>query len=101
MIGILICLIILAVVGLPWWYRFCESKENMMQMHLEHERYIAELEMCYGSEQSFLEIEDDEEHLASISPPTIGLPSLTDEEKVEAERVVAEDVDYARHGRGE
>ncbi len=68
MVGVLICLIILAVVALPWWYRFCESKENMTQMQLEHERYIVELELCYGSEQSFLEIEDDEAHLASISP---------------------------------
>ena len=68
MVGTLICLIILAIVALPWWYRFCESKENMTQMHLEHERYIAELEMCYGSEQSFLDIKDDPKHLESITP---------------------------------
>ena len=68
MLGILICLIILAVVGLPWWINHCDAKVRLAELKLEHERYIAELELCYGSEQSFLEIEDDEEHLASITP---------------------------------
>ncbi len=68
MIGTLICLIILAIVALPWWYRLCESKEAMFEMQLDHDRHIAELEMCYGSEQHFLEIVDDEEHIASITP---------------------------------
>ncbi len=68
MIGTLICLIILAIVALPWWHRLHDSKERMLQMQLDHDRHIAELEMCYGSEQHFLEIEDDEEHLASITP---------------------------------
>ena len=68
MIGTLICLIILVIVALPWWYRYCESQENMLEMRLSHDRHIAEIKMCYGSEQHFLEIKDDEEHLASITP---------------------------------
>ena len=68
MIGILICLIILAIVGLPWWINYCDSKVRLVELKLEHERYIAELELCYGSEQSFLELEDDEAHIASITP---------------------------------
>ncbi len=88
MLGILVCLIILAAVGLPWWYRLCENKERLAEMQFEHERHIAELEMCYGTEQHFLEIEDDEEHMASITP---GMPSLTDEEQTEAKRELADE----------
>ncbi len=88
MIGILICLIILAIVGLPWWYRHCEYKTIVVELQLQHERHIAELEMCYGTEQHFLDIEDDEEHIASISP---GMPSLTDEERTEAKRELADE----------
>ncbi len=68
MLGILICLIILAIVGLPWWINYCDAKVRLVELQLEHERYVAELKMCYGSEQSFLEIKDDEEHIASITP---------------------------------
>ncbi len=67
MLGTLICLIILAIVALPWWERLHDSKEKMFQMQLNHDRHIAELELCYGSEQHFLDIVDDEEHIASIS----------------------------------
>ena len=68
MLGILICLVILAIVGLPWWINHCDTKVRLAELKGEHERHIAELEMCYGTEQHFLEIEDDEEHIASITP---------------------------------
>jgi len=68
MLGILICLIILAIVGLPWWINHCDAKVRLAELQHEHDRHIAELEMCYGSEQHLLEIKDDEEHIASITP---------------------------------
>jgi len=68
MLGILVCLIILAIVGLPWWINYCDAKVRLVELQLEHDRHIAELKLCYGSEQHFLEIVDDEEHLASITP---------------------------------
>lgn len=73
----------LAVIA---WFRWCDLQEEKLRI----QAHIAELEMCYGTEQHFLKIEDDKEHLASITPK-IGLPSMTDEEQAEAEREVAAD----------
>ena len=64
---------------------------------------LEEIRCCYDSEQSFLHLEDDPEHIASISVAAIErvMPSMTEEERAEAERELEDDVDYARHGRGE
>lgn len=95
MIGFMICLIILGIVGLPWWYRWCALEEEKLRL----EAHIKEIQYCYDSEQSFLDIEDDPEHLESITPCTefhqhgpahhpgefvhtkIGLPTMTEEEQ--------------------
>lgn len=73
MVAFLIALIVLACAALPWWYRWCDHKEEMSRI----EAHKAEMLACYDSEQSFLDIEDDEEHLASISVEQVVEPETT------------------------
>lgn len=43
--------------------RWCTHKEEMFRMTAQ----LEEIRCCYDSEQSFLNIEDDPEHMESIS----------------------------------
>ncbi len=88
MVALIIALIVLACAALPWWYRWCDHKEELARI----EAHIEEIRCCYASEQSFLDIEDDPEHLASISPLASRMPSLTEEERAEAERELADEI---------
>ena len=94
--------IVIAILGFAVYMivdRWCAHKEEMFRMAAQ----LEEIRCCYDSEQSFLDLEDDPEHIASISVAAIErvLPSMTEEERAEAERELEDDVDYARHGRGE
>lgn len=109
----------IGAILLPFWYCWCDHTEEMSRI----EAHKAEMLCCYDSEQSFLDIEDDAEHLESISPEpvqkaetivnigdtqhgpahhpgdfvhtkktvTIGLPSMTEEEKADIAAELAEE----------
>ncbi len=78
---IALAIIVIALGYAAYWSfdRWCTHKEEMFRMAAQ----LEEIRCCYDSEQSFMDLEDDPEHIESISPE------------------VEDDVDYARHGRGE
>ncbi len=90
---------------LPFWYRWLDYREEMLRQH----SHLEELRYCYGSEQSFLDIEDDPEHLESITPQqifhqhgpahhpgefihtTTRMPSMTEEEQENIQAELAQE----------
>lgn len=81
--GVLIA-IVLGITAYALFDRWCDHKLESLRI----QAHMEEIRCCYDSEQSFIGIKDDEEHLASISP---GMPSLTEEERAEAQRELDED----------
>lgn len=60
----------IGAIALPFWYRWLDYKQEQLRIGAQLQEVLA----CYDSEQSFLDIEDDPEHLESISPDPIEVP---------------------------
>lgn len=61
---IILSVIILVFAAIMIFDRWCIHKEEMFRM----EAQLEEIRCCYDSEQSFLTLEDDPEHIDSITP---------------------------------